>query len=1158
MIEKVRKEEIPKLIRRVIDSGRLGGTDSKRANTLAELFSKKEELNKLEVIKKLFPDKELIKAQNSFKKFVSDFNQAAKAASLCFWLASQKDNRPVAEKTLWVEVERKSIQEELITQRLKEKKGGIPEDTKYLPQHYIPAPYKPTTLLDAYRISSHRIVSIAQLILGKDWFAYPEDVRNTLSSLTVKFEAINRIDLPQCITCGFEVLCIGPEGENFTHLLEWIEEKNVKRAHLSIISLFLGIEQIGAFINTLRVYSDMDVNSLFFDLNDVNSLFFDLNLDTSLLYPENSRLLYNLLKRYKNNLHQIVFEVMEDTKPEHIKVLNNLLANFPQIRICLDDIKDMEPQVRAIVGDRAEFVKLDFKHCQSLLEIRGEAKEGVMQELLRHTDRDKPIVFEGIDKDEYYQFLKNNLPTNRLFYIQGYSVHPDTSFQNYLMRLDVCDSPHPSGYCLKKHFQPELPAPKSFLQEVLEAIDKEGLRLKKPIEKLSDYESIIELDNIPDKIGILEEGDISLLKEYPLGYIVMKNPPKDKELEYIEYSKFHREREQPLIVNLDDLIKHLKTYISLYYRGERFFLDEERFPQRYWIIPDAYTRLKEWIKEPNIPYCFILGDYGVGKTFLCRMFSLHIHTQAKKGEKDSPLPLYIDMANIRLEQGIYLKNILGRYIYEYLDLPNEYVDTLLEMVKRGRVILIFDGFDEHAAHLKYKDAGALLRELRRGAQDTGKVIIACRTHYFKHQEEEKRKLKGEDTILAREVIKPESTLVIHLSEFTQEEVKQYLSRMLGDQKMDSVYQLIQHLHDLPDLAKRPILLNLIIRVLPQIEQLAKKKDKIFAANLYELLIKEWVYRDENKHFIQEDIKVRFMEEVAWRLWNTKSFDVNLSSLDSWLREYLLMHNYPTDWEIAQIDIRTATFLSRDEEGRYRFIHRSFEEFFLARRIKEGLSNAEPKVLDIPRLSVEIVRFVLDLLDSVSEDNAREVIEKILEGEDYTSLQKENSVLILSIWNKHKAKKISPKELKLSHVNLSGMDLSGIDLSDAELSYADLSYANLQNAILKKADLSFAKLDEANLFQADLSYANLNNASLKRAKLSQADLSCAKLNNADLSASLFTSSNLQYADISNTRLVSAGFVNADLFNTKIDGSYPKNARFLSARLTDNQVKYLKSK
>jgi WD40 repeat protein/predicted nucleotidyltransferase len=689
-------------------------------------------------------------------------------------------------------------------------------------------------------------------------------------------------------------------------------------------------------------------------------------------------------------------------------------------------------------------------------------------------------------------------------------------------------------------------------------IDKEGLKLKKPIEKLSDSEFIIELDNIPDKIGILEKGDISLLKEHQLGYIVMKNPPKDKELQYIEYSKFYREKKQQLIVNLDNLIKHLKTYISLYYRGEKFFLDEERFPQRYWIIPDAYTRLKEWIKEPNIPYCFILGDYGVGKTFLCRMFSLHIHTKAKKGEKDISLPLYIDMANIRLDQGIYLKDILGRYIHEYLDLPGEYVDTLLEMVKRGRVILVFDGFDEHATHLKYKDAGVLLRELRRGAQDTGKVIIACRTHYFEYQEEEKRKLKGEDTILAREVIKPESTLVIHLSEFTQEEIKQYISRMLGEQKMDSVYQLIQKLHDLPDLAKRPILLNLIIRVLPQIEQLVKKKDKISAADLYELLIKEWVYRDENKHFIKKDIKIRFMEEVAWRLWNTKSFDINLSDLGSWLREYLLRHNYPTDWEIAQIDIRTATFLSRDEEGRYRFIHRSFEEFFLARRIKEGLSNAESEVLDIPRLSVEIVRFVLDLLDSVSEDKARELIEKILEGEDYTSLQKENSFLILSIWNRHKAKKISPKRLKLSHLNLSGMDLSGIDLSEAELSYANLSYANLQNAILKKADLSFAKLDEANLFQADLSYANLNNASLKRAKLIQADLSCAKLNNADLSASLFTSSNLQYADISNTRLVSSGFVNADLLNTKIDGSYPKNARFLCARLTDNQAEYLKER
>ena len=59
-----------------------------------------------------------------------------------------------------------------------------------------------------------------------------------------------------------------------------------------------------------------------------------------------------------------------------------------------------------------------------------------------------------------------------------------------------------------------------------------------------------------------------------------------------------------------------------------------------------------------------------------------------------------------------------------------------QLVKTGKIILIFDAFDEMADRVNWDITIGNFRELTRCADLQGKVIITCRTHYFKDRKEQ--------------------------------------------------------------------------------------------------------------------------------------------------------------------------------------------------------------------------------------------------------------------------------------------------------------------------------------------------------------------------------------------------------------------------------------
>jgi len=430
---------------------------------------------------------------------------------------------------------------------------------------------------------------------------------------------------------------------------------------------------------------------------------------------------------------------------------------------------------------------------------------------------------------------------------------------------------------------------------------------------------------------------------------------------------------------------------------------------------DALTYLFQWLTaKKETPFLAILGDFGCGKTLLCKMF-VHRIMEARKEDKSLPIPFFIDLGLLSSKakdlaakgEVPKLEDILTT-IVDKSGLTNITLTGILTALHQGNVFLIFDGFDEIGVHLPRRSTDLMqnIREsILRGQK--GKIIITSRTHYFFTQLDELLKLSGGTiTTPTQENYFSSDFRRIYLEPFDQEKIKAYLEKRVKDP--DKAIEFIKRTYDLYDLAQRPFLLNLITQGLPYFEELLKRRTTIGLSQVYNLLIQEWLNRDEGKHYLTNNMKTRFMEELAFRMWKEGKTNLYFTKIEEWIeRELVRFGTTPNSKnkvidEIRRIDtdLRTATFLNRSPEGNYQFIHRSFMEFFLAKGITRCLSNQNHDYLDLPLISKETADFVMGIVNEPEFEVKRikETLSSILtQSQDNKDIIR-NSLFLKDCWD----------------------------------------------------------------------------------------------------------------------------------------------------------------
>jgi len=102
-------------------------------------------------------------------------------------------------------------------------------------------------------------------------------------------------------------------------------------------------------------------------------------------------------------------------------------------------------------------------------------------------------------------------------------------------------------------------------------------------------------------------------------------------------------------------------------------------------------------------------------------------------------PVLIPLREVRKD--VALDSIVVRHFRDR-GLPGVSFPRFEHLVQQGKIVLFFDAFDEMADRVRWDVTQANFQELRRAAVAAGKVVLTCRTHYFKDRTEQVKLMGG--------------------------------------------------------------------------------------------------------------------------------------------------------------------------------------------------------------------------------------------------------------------------------------------------------------------------------------------------------------------------------------------------------------------------------
>jgi hypothetical protein len=99
--------------------------------------------------------------------------------------------------------------------------------------------------------------------------------------------------------------------------------------------------------------------------------------------------------------------------------------------------------------------------------------------------------------------------------------------------------------------------------------------------------------------------------------------------------------------------------------------------------------------------------------------------------------------------------------------------------------------------------------------------------------------------------------------------------------------------------------------------------------------------------------------LARSLWEQERTGIEYQKLETYIgTELASIVDSPQKLTELDGEIRTASFLVRDENGRYGFAHSSYAEYLLAKCLAERIAAGDVRALTIRHLANEVINFLL--------------------------------------------------------------------------------------------------------------------------------------------------------------------------------------------------------
>ncbi|GAB0101969.1 hypothetical protein JMUB6875_09360 [Nocardia sp. JMUB6875] len=554
-------------------------------------------------------------------------------------------------------------------------------------------------------------------------------------------------------------------------------------------------------------------------------------------------------------------------------------------------------------------------------------------------------------------------------------------------------------------------------------------------------------------------------------------------------------------------------------RDDPAYAAELYVPQRFRMLAprgrevrdDLVAELIELVTAEDGRFVLLLGDFGLGKTFALRELTRRLTETSADF-----IPILIELRN--LDRTSSLDTLLAAHLANNGESRID-LRALRYMLEQGRVVLLFDGFDELVTRLNYDSAAEHMATLLQAAKGRAKVVVAGRTQHFKSYDQIANALETQED-------PHPDRYILGVENFTHEQVHAFLVNRYGGTgpSADARMRLLRGIPDLLELARNPRMLSFISDLDEhRLRTAAGAQQIIGPTRLYREILTAWlnyeIERSPERASSQPTLRIDELwlavTYFALRVWETGRPYLTLTELTE-VAHAAVERIDATRLNVAQFvhALGSRSLVVRGEDNQFGFIHSSVRDWLVTAHIAEQLADgvASPAPLSQAQLEPLAVEFLCDLADV---ELLRAWVERTQADPAAHEITRTNAARIAA------RLRISPHEdlrgLDLSREDLSFRNLARLDFTGADMTETRLSGAVLDNAILHGVRLTGAQLEQASLVGTDLRGADMTEAQLVSANLEHADLRGARLHRARLDQASLARANLGRADLTGARL-----------------------------------------
>ena len=353
-------------------------------------------------------------------------------------------------------------------------------------------------------------------------------------------------------------------------------------------------------------------------------------------------------------------------------------------------------------------------------------------------------------------------------------------------------------------------------------------------------------------------------------------------------------------------------------------------------ISEEFSR---WSEDTQNNLLFVLGEYGSGKTSFARHVSYNL---LKSGS--AKLPILINLRDNK--DAFNLRQIITDNLINIYGVNLSSFQAFERIASNGNIIMILDGFDEM---VEKSDSFTIMNSFKQIfilSNLNTKILLTCRTNFFNKHGEIIDLFKKYSISLSESTEDGKTSLakiefekqgkIIHIEKLSEQQVLNYIRKRFLTEA-DEILKQIKSIHDLSDLSTRPVLLEMILRSLPELH---KEKMTINSASLYEHYTNKWSNRDEWRTKLPLEFRQMFCEVLSWHLFNKNKDSIEYDFLKLIIDETVYgLSDRGDEQQIFHNDIKTCSFLIRSGfTDEFRFAHKSFLEFFVAKKIVTDLAE----------------------------------------------------------------------------------------------------------------------------------------------------------------------------------------------------------------------------